>query len=346
MKKILLLSMIAVQGLVLQAQNTNDKEPLITRSFAGKSFQQLVSETSGGNITVTGGSGEARVELFVWPSNREWKSYSNEQLQQKLNEEYDVVIEIKGNTLTASAKPKEKFRNWNNSLSISFRIYVPQQTATTLRTSGGNIVLTNLSGTQDFVTSGGNLRLDQLSGKIKGRTSGGNISLINCKNDLDLTTSGGNIDAEKTSGHLRMATSGGNITMTDLDGTVDATTSGGNVRANSVKGSLEAHTSGGHVGLDNISGSVDASTSGGNISVSLKETGEFVKLSNSGGHIDLELPGNKGLDLKLTGGKIKTSKLSNFDGTFEEDRIIGKLNGGGTPVTVRAGGGRLNLTIK
>ena len=59
----------------------------------------------------------------------------------------------------------------------------------------------------------------------------------------------------------------------------------------------------------------------------------------------MSLP-NKAMDLKLSGGRIKTDKLSNFSGSIEEESVTGKLNGGGVPVTVKAGSGRISLTLK
>jgi hypothetical protein len=50
-------------------------------------------------------------------------------------------------------------------------------------------------------------------------------------------------------------------------------------------------------------------TSGGGIDIEIKELGKYVKVSNSGGHIDLQLPKDKGVDLDLSGGKIKTDQL-------------------------------------
>jgi hypothetical protein len=78
----------------------------------------------------------------------------------------------------------------------------------------------------------------------------------------------------------------------------------------------------------------------------MKELRDYVKISNSSGHVDLEVPKNKGLDLRLNASKIKTDPLSNFSGSMEENQLHGKLNGGGVPITVDAGSGRISLTFK
>lgn len=320
--------------------------PFLTRSFAIESIKNVEATTSGGNITVsTVSAGQAKIEVFVWSSNRKNSPLSKEEIQKKLDEDYDLTISTANGKLSAIAKSKRNISDWKNALSISFKIYVSGNVSTELTTSGGNIHLTNLSGTQDFTTSGGNLHAEKLKGKIKGRTSGGNIHAKDCAEEINLTTSGGNIEADNCTGKINLTTSGGSVQLNNLNGTIDATTSGGSVRGQLIKGELEAHTSGGNIDLQKLSCSLETSTSGGNIDVQITELGKFVKISNSGGSIDVELP-NKGLDLKVRGSKIKTSNFTNFSGSVEDDEIDGKINGGGIPVTIRASSGRVNLVIK
>ncbi len=348
MKQILVLLLIGATGYTLQAQDGNT--PYLTKSLSSAAITQVQAETSGGNISISGDipAGETRVEMYVRPSNGRLTTLSKEEIQKRLEEDYEFSISTDNHKLTAIAKPKNRSGRWDwkRALSISFKIYVPRNVATNLSTSGGNIDMAHLTGTQDFRTSGGNLQLDDLAGKVKGTTSGGNIHLSNSKDDITLTTSGGNITASKSNGRLDLNTSGGNVTLEDLTGNIDATTSGGSIRGNTISGDLSATTSGGNVTLDDLACSVNASTSGGNISVDIKEVGKFVKLANSGGNINLSLPGNKGLDLKISGDKVKADKISNFSGSIEKDAINGKLNGGGIPVTVRGSSGRVTLTIK
>jgi hypothetical protein len=78
----------------------------------------------------------------------------------------------------------------------------------------------------------------------------------------------------------------------------------------------------------------------------MKEPGKYVRIDNSGGSIDLELPKGKGLDLNLSADKVKTDHMENFSGKMEEDKVEGKLNGGGALVKVNAGGGRIYLKLK
>jgi DUF4097 and DUF4098 domain-containing protein YvlB len=338
MKIIIAFLLIGSVALTAAAQ---DKEPFLTRTF-NESIKNVQVKTSGGNITVAGGSGsEAKVEMFVYGRN-----LSKEELQKRLDENYEINISVANNQLTAIAKQKPGIKNWNNGLGISFKVYVPQNVATDLATSGGNIRLSNLSGNQTFRTSGGNLDVDQLSGNINGRTSGGNITVKNANNSIDLATSGGNINANNCSGTLKIKTSGGSLTLDNLKGNISARTSGGSIKGSGINGELSAHTSGGSVQLENFSGSLETSTSGGSIHADVKELGKYITISNSGGNIDLALPDNKGLDLKLHASKISMATVKNFSGSKDDNEMNGTINGGGIPVTVKASSGRLNLAIR
>ena len=347
MKKILFLSAALCLTLVSGVYAQKERTPYSTQSLAGKSVKEVSVETSGGHIEVAGGSdSEAKIEVYIQLNNRNDNDQQKEEIEKRLRESYDLTINVSGNKLTAIAKPKTGFRDWKRGLSISFKILVPKEITSTLRTSGGHIKISNLVGAQDFTTSGGHLEIDNITGKMKGRTSGGHIQVKNSKDNMDLTTSGGHIDAENCSGDvIKLGTSGGHVTMNNLKGSIDASTSGGSIKGSTISGDLIAHTSGGNINFKDLSCSLETSTSGGNIDVAIKELGKFVKISGSGGNIALELPKNKGLDLKLRGDKIKVGTLTNFSGTLEEDNIDGKLNGGGVPVTVKAGSGRISLSM-
>ena len=330
----------------VNAQNDAEKTPYLTKSFSGETINSVRSETSGGNISVTGvAPSESRVEVFVWQNNNRRNSLSDDELKTRIDNDYDLDVSVNNNKLTVTAKSKHRITDWKKSLSFSFRIYVPATASTDLSTSGGNISLTNLSGDKDFTTSGGNLNLEALTGKTKGSTSGGNINLSNAKDDIDVSTSGGNINAEKSSGNIKISTSGGSIKLDDLNGTIKATTSGGNIKGEAIGGELQASTSGGNVSLRQLTCALKTSTSGGNIDVSIKSLGKYVTIHNSAGQVSLEIPKNTGVDLDLSAMKISAEKLENFSGTNSKDEIRGTVSGGGVPVTVDAGSGKINLVF-
>lgn len=346
MKKLLLLSLMGWAG-IAQAQDRNGTTPYLTKRLDNAAITRVLAETSGGNISVTGVDAGARLEVYVLNNNGRESSLSREEIQKKLEEDYDLNISVANNQLTATAKPRSRNGNLKNRLSISFRVYVPKAVSSKLTTSGGNISLKDLTtGAQDFTTSGGNLSIEHTGGNLDGVTSGGNIQVTDAKNDINLSTSGGNIKAERCQGVIKLTTSGGSLYLDQLEGNIYATTSGGSVEGSTIKGDLSAHTSGGNIELENLSASLETSTSDGNIRVEMIALGKFVKISNSGGNIDLVLPSGKGLTVNLRGDRIKTSTLENFQGDVDEHHFKGTLNGGGVPVDVHAGSGRINFTLK
>jgi DUF4097 and DUF4098 domain-containing protein YvlB len=338
MKRVQLFMLAMVVTLAVFAQ---ENEPYMVKSFNG--VKRVKAQTAGGNISVTGEDGATtKVEVVIRSSNYN-RQLSKEEIRAKLEADYELRIETQGDALLLLAKNKRS--GWNrDGLSISFHIISPKEVSTNLVTSGGNISLRNLNGEQDFTTSGGNLVITDLRGDINGRTSGGNIKAERVYDKVDLTTSGGNVSAVASKGKLTLSTSGGNLQLEDLEGTIDATTSGGTVNGERLSGQIEASTSGGNVVLHHISGSLKAGTSGGNVKVYMDKVDQYVKLSNSGGGIDINLPDGKGYTLDLRGDKINTSTLRNFSGSSSEGKMNGTMNGGGAQITA-GNSGRINLSF-
>ena len=344
MKKVFLFLLLASFTVYINAQFDAEKTPLITQSLVNDNIKNVFAETTGGNITVMGvAAGEAKLEVYVVPNNYRKNPVSEEEIRKRMKDDYETKFWAGNNKLTATAKTNKGNMDWRNALTFSYKIYVPKNVSVDLSTSGGNINLTDISGDLVFSTSGGNLNLEKIGGNVKGRTSGGNINLEDAKDIMNLETSGGNIHATRSSGKMKLITSGGSLTLSNLKGNIEARTSGGNVNGSDIEGDLEAHTSGGNVMLNSLSCNLATSTSGGNIHIELKELKQFVRATNSGGYIDVIIPANKGADLKLSGDKIKMDETENFKGSIKSDEINGKLSGGGTAITVDAGGGRVYL---
>jgi len=316
----------------------------LTKSLSSDKIKTVFVNTSGGSIAVSGAEGqEPRVEVYINGNNNQ--SLTKEEIKSRIDELYTLDISVHDGELHATAKQKRNNMNWRRSLSIAFKVYVNERTATNLNTSGGSISLVSLTGNQNFETSGGSINVNDVTGIIKGETSGGSINVSNSKQDIDLETSGGSINASNCSGNIRLETSGGSLRLQNLKGTIKATTSGGSVNGNNISGELTTGTSGGSVNLMAISGSLDASTSAGSLHVQMLQVGKFVKLDSSAGHVDLELPTKQGLTLDVRGDRVTLDMDGTFDGSKEKERVAGKLNGGGPTVEVR-GDSRVSVTTK
>lgn len=323
MKRIYFLVVMCSSYIVALAQNQNI--PYLTKSLSAANIHSVDMQTSGGSLSVEGvNSADAKLEVYVHGNNGN-KNLSKEEIDRRIKEDYDLDITTNGGQLVVVAKQKKGFNDWKKSLSISFKAYVPKNASTSLKTSGGSLSLSGLTGVAE------------------GNTSGGSIRLSNMNNSVNMKTSGGSISAENSSGNINLTTSGGSINLSDLKGAINAVTSGGSIKADGVNGELLAKTSGGSIRVDRMEGSVDLATSAGSTSVNMLSVDKYVKIAVSAGQVNLHLPKNKGMDLDLRASKVNLPSVSNFSGSQEKEKVTGKLNGGGVPVEVAVSSGSLNV---
>jgi len=301
--------LMLVTLITLASAPPTDRDPYLSKTFTMEGRGDLLVETSGGSIEVTGQSGNrVEVDMFV-RKNGSWGNWfssddDNEDLSEYL-EDYDIDISQNGNQITASAKRRGK--GWgNNKVSISFVVRVPKDISTDLSTSGGSISVADVSGSHDVRTSGGSLTFEDVTGTTEARTSGGSIN------------------------------------VEDYSGTLDAKTSGGSIRVRDSEGQIAVNTSGGGITIDDVRGSVEAYTSGGSIKADIISLEDQLTLKTSGGSINATIPSGLGLDLNLSGNRVNT-ELQNFTGKSEKNNIQGSINGGGIEVTMRTSGGSVNL---
>lgn len=282
----------------------NGDEPYLIKEFNVRATGTLTVQTSGGYILVMGTSdANARVEMHVRKSGRNLTP-SDTDLSN-----FDITIESDGSNVVAKASRNSRAGNiWSgyNNESISFTVYVPTDYSSDLRTSGGRIGVSKLSGKQDLRTSGGSINLEALTGDVVAKTSGGTI------------------------------------TISGVHGMLDAATSGGTIRATDVTGDLSLKTSGGSIRVEDARGKLNAQTSGGSINATILEAEGTINLATSGGSITIRLPETQGYDIEARGNRVNMDDI-NFSGRSEKDRLSGTINGGGIPVRLRTSGGSVRI---
>jgi len=311
----------------------NEKEYSFVQQYKVSEPLSLDLSTSGGNIRVASAPGNTAEVAFIVARRGQVMDISLEELRKLA----DLEIEA-----TPSSIKIHVIKVHERNISIGFSVKTPVKSSASLRTSGGNIAVAGLNGTQLVRTSGGNLHLESLTGSADAKTSGGNIHISESKADFQAYTSGGNISLNNIEGHLEVATSGGNIKAENISKGLMAKTSGGSINLTNVQNNVEVGTSGGSINLNEVSGSVKANTSGGNIKANILKLSGNLDLRTSGGSIQATIPSGLGLDLDIKADHINTS-LSNFTGTSKKDRVLGQMNGGGIPVKLSTSGGRISL---
>jgi hypothetical protein len=232
--------------------------PFMTRTFPASSINSVEASTCVGSITVDGGAtSEAVVEMFVSPEYNQksflgivvsrsniQNDWSDEEIKRALEEDYVVDIKVKDRKLYAVAKPKN--RRIQLVLRVSFKISVPEQVNSNLKTGINSIKIANLSGTHNLNSGGGLLAIENVSGKIIGSTLGGAITVTNSKDFIDLKSTGiggmGSVSAKNCYGEIRLQTFDGMIRINDINGDVNVRTRNGNVTSNNVKGTIKTET--------------------------------------------------------------------------------------------------------
>ena len=149
-------------------------------------------------------------------------------------------------------------------------------------------------------------------GRVNLRTGDGKIELAGLKGEMDLHSGDGSESLEGVDGKLRAETGDGHITAHGRFDELELKTGDGHV---------EVHAAGG----SSLAAGWRLETGDGNVSLEVPgDLAADVDLHTSDGHIDLDMP-------VTTAGKMR------------EGEVRGKLNGGGSLLTIRTGDGSIHL---
>jgi hypothetical protein len=298
----------------------------LSKSFTAQPGGRLVVEVDFGSIEVTtNASNEVTIDVFRKVTR------SSKADEESFLRESPVTFTQDDNVVTISSHAKTKLKNWwhgNQRTEGKYTISVPAAFGTQLKTAGGSITVSDLTGETRAETSGGGFKFARLHGTLNARTSGGGIHISDCEGPLKVHTSGGGIDVAGGSGSLEGDTSGGSVEVRDF------------------KGPAHVESSGGGITLENVTGKVEGSTSGGSISARFSSPlSEEVKLGTSGGGVTLRVPDNSAFDLdaSTSGGSVNSELPVTVAGKVDHSRLKGPVNGGGKAVVLRTSGGSIHV---
>jgi hypothetical protein len=169
---------------------------------------------------------------------------------------------------------------------------------------------------------------------LEARTSDGNVTLSGLQGDLGLTTGDGNLTLDHVSGNLRIKSGDGQVKLTNAVGAVDARTSDGNLSVDGVFHALALHTSDGTLDISlregtKLAGASTIQSSDGSVTIRVSQNfAAELNVHTSDGHVDCALP--LSMDHYQSGGE-------------ESHGLRGKLNGGGTPLTIHTSDGNVKI---
>jgi DUF4097 and DUF4098 domain-containing protein YvlB len=162
------------------------------------------------------------------------------------------------------------------------------------------------------------------------RTGDGSIKANDLSGTIDLHSGDGSLIVSSLKGAVRLHTGDGSIEGSDLDGKCDAVSGDGRIRLAGRFDVLSAKSGDGSVGVDALHGS--KLDSGWNI-------------SSGDGSIDVSLPGDLpvNIDASTGDGHISSDIPITMEGIISKSRVRGKMNGGGSTLTIHTGDGSIHL---
>jgi hypothetical protein len=168
--------------------------------------------------------------------------------------------------------------------------------------------------------------------------------------DLEARTSDGALNVSGVKGNLFLHTSDGAVDVSDVSGAVRLVASDGSIRMHNVTGTLESKSSDGRVAIDGRLSGIQVHTSDGRVDITLADGSQLTtssRIEASDGHVTIRLPKSLSADLEIhtSDGKIDCQLPLTMSGynSGGGHNIRGKLNAGGTPLTIHTSDG--NVTI-
>jgi Putative adhesin len=168
---------------------------------------------------------------------------------------------------------------------------------------------------------------------LQARTSDGNVTLSGLQGDLGLTTGDGNVTLDHVSGNLRIKSGDGQVKVTNAEGAIDAHTSDGNLSVDGLFHALALHTSDGSLDLSlregtQLTGATTIQSSDGSVTVRVPQSfAADLNVHTSDGHVDCALP----------------LVMNHYQSGESGHELHGKLNGGGTPLTIHTSDGNVKI---
>ena len=168
--------------------------------------------------------------------------------------------------------------------------------------------------------------------------------------DLEARTSDGALKVYGVQGNIALHTSDGAVEVSDVSGAVRLVASDGSIHIHNVTGTLESKSSDGSVKIDGRFSGVQVHTSDGSLELTLAEGSQLTtssRIEASDGSVKIRLPKTLAADLDIhtSDGHIDCQLPLTMQGynSGGGHNIRGKLNAGGTPLTIHTSDG--NVTI-
>jgi DUF4097 and DUF4098 domain-containing protein YvlB len=166
--------------------------------------------------------------------------------------------------------------------------------------------------------------------------------------DLQVRTGDGSIKANSVTGNIDLHSGDGALTVGALKGAVRLHTGDGSIEAGELDGKCDASSGDGRIRLSGRFDVLSAKSGDGSVSVEAvhgsKLDSDWSITSGDGG-IDVALPADLPANVEATSGDghVTSDIPLTVEGVMSKSRVRGKMNGGGSTLTIHTGDGSIHL---
>lgn len=331
-------SLLALVVLLYPTCYAQSGDKVFDESYAFSPGDELSVATSSSDIFIRAGSDdEARVEVFG-------KGSDVEEGFEKLN----FSVEREGRRLVV--KTEREGDGWfssGNRASFDIVITAPERLALSVATSSGDLEVRQLEGAMEVATSSGDIELGAMRGPVSAATSSGDFEADRIEGAVEFSTSSGDFSVDEIrGGRVSFASSSGDFEADRIDtDQFEAGTSSGDITVGTLIGDADLSTSSGDVEIDAMEGALAVSTSSGDLEAGLTKPGT-VEISTGSGTVELTAPSSLAADVEISAGTIQIDRAFRFAGEIERRSAEGQIGGGGQPLRVQTGSGRVTLSAR
>ena len=170
---------------------------------------------------------------------------------------------------------------------------------------------------------------------------------------LEAKTSDGGVEAHHLNGSLQIHSGDGSVLLDDVHGELHLTSSDGNLTIHDAGGTLDARTSDGGLRVDGQFSAVQLHTSDGQLDFMLNPGSKLTsasRIESSDGEVSIRVPRNLAadLDVSTSDGRVDCDLPLTLNGynssQAEHHQLRGKLNEGGTQLSIHTSDGNVRIT--
>jgi len=296
--------------------------PALAEEKYEEKFAKTESLAKNGKLTLSNVSGD--IDVAVWKEAQvkieAVKTSKAGTLEKAKENAAKVTIEVtkEGDVVLVETKyPKQNGNFWGGdriSVSVDYKIWVPDQAAVEVKSVSGDVVVAAL---------GGKAKVDSVSGNVTLHgAAGAEIKLVS-----------GDLEVENIAGDAFIKAVSGNIGVTRIKGSVEADAVSGDIELRDVS---EAQ-------------SVDVKTVSGNVTYagSIKAGGRY-ELKTHSGDVVMHIPADAGFDFEANtfSGSIDSDFEITASGKISPKEIRGTVGKGGATVVLKSFSGNVDLKKK